>query len=337
MFKQICHDLILHAFPEIVDLHFVNFNHQNVGQEAQFIDIDTQKTIYGSQGQIILHATSGGAEFRYVAHTKTYGQGPAAPVGTTWSIDFLKRIPDYRTRLELMLKSVYPYQSIRVISVDIPYGMGADFRFDTVNPLGVGQGGNCQYWEISGRDSTSYNSMSARVEANSQLHLPASNAYHLIPVLGQPMPQNSLGNYISRSSVNPGLAVASSTPVLGKPGSVPQTPTITAYGVLNLLEKELSVKTGMLSQVRPMIYQISIGQSQNWQDVIRNAIPALTTLMGDKIAQLNPDFKIIGLDELPGQLDGFGTERATGKVAVHLAYRADSQAHRVTILALVKA
>jgi len=103
----------------------------------------------------------------------------------------------------------------------------------------------------------------------------------------------------------------------------------TAYDILKFLEQNIAVQQGMLSATNILLHRVTIYDREDWRERLTAELEILKSKLGDKVGVLG-DMRIVGLD-------GGGTEVATGKFAVHLGYRGSYQAHKLTILALVKA
>lgn len=376
MLREVCETLIMQAWPEIAELHFVDFKSFGMGAGTD-IEINDTQTVFTDkghyQGEILMVAEIAGNMLEYTGLVRYYGRGPGRPAFKKADIAFLQEIPRWKVQLNLMLKSAFPHQGVQVMSIPrSPLGgPGNDFRFDSIQPLGMGT--TASYWEIEGTNSQGFSTV-MNVSATSKLHIPSMAYFPILGVImpGQPNsqgftmkpghplgsavvpsvlgPYGNPGNQPSPSNipnaippqfnVNPPIAVGGFLAPKGPPNGALQriNDDISADKVLTLLERELGVKTGMLGATNMMIYRISVPQGSDWREIVRGHLEPLKTLMGDKVGVLG-DCKIIGLDEPPemaGRL-GCGTERQTGRFAVHLAYRSSYQHHKITILALVKA
>lgn len=371
MYKDIIASLIHFTWPEVIEVNYVNMTVNNLSGIKPAITIEPQSVITDTgngHGSIALQLTSGTADIQYAAVLRW--RSPPQILGNfTWDIDFLRRSKVMCKNLEAAVQDHFGDNSIRIRAFEARGGLGQNFRAKVIKHHGPTH--SREYATLDGLDSSSQFNMRAHVESLTPL-----SANNITGPMFQPICQGcgscpgcrrcninpntivkgvSLNpSYISPSSGNL-AAVLGPTGAVGGPGNysgglISNSGTVNmgsskkvpnAYDVLKFLERELDVKTGMLSGQNLLLHRVTIYDRDDWEERLKKELPELKAKMGDKVGLLG-DMRIVGLDEpyivdpdcqvVPPKGD-----TATGKVGVHMIYRATYQAMKLTIMALVKA
>lgn len=350
--REVMARLVMEAWPGVVSVDQMTCEISNMAdfRDTVTIELDTVEVLGLGYRTLSFRARSGKrCDIAYLAGIEMLDRTPFRPIFETADMDWLAvKIPERCAWLDAAFKQFFTRDfEIKTIHFTDRHGMPSAYQWSAQEPLGKVNGK--YYTLLRNLDDTGGGQHPLRVivESNDLLPVPVSfcgkplaavfSGGHIPPLTSPPARQFGPVQIAPAAPAHPFATALVPTQVSTKPPS-----QFTAYDVLKFLERELDVKTGMISGGNFLLHRVTIYDRENWEEKLRGELPILKSRLGDKIGVLG-DMKIVGLDE-PYQIANGQvlqgpptTEAATGKFAVHMAYKATYQAQKITILALVKA